>query len=121
MELGWQQTAPPGGCSPTAAPVQLRGLGQGTVTCQGCPQRAEHPGQVLTRDQHPRVAPAPAQGAGCAALLGSLLGIPYFGSSARFLDVLCQFKKDLNFIKVKHHEAETRGVAGYIKMVLICL
>lgn len=54
-------------------------------------------------------------------LLGSLLGIPYFGSSARFLDVLCQFKKDLNFIKVKHHEAETRGVAGYIKMVLICL
>lgn len=49
-------------------------------------------------------------------------GHPLFWfKSAHFLDVLCQLKKDLNFTKVKHYESETRGVAGYIKMVLLCL
>lgn len=71
---GLAANGPAWGLQPHSSPMQLWGLGQGTTTCQGCPQRAEHPGQVLTRDQHPRVAPAPAQGAGCAALLGSLLG-----------------------------------------------
>lgn len=119
---GLAANSPAWGLQPHSSPAAAVGFGSGHHHLPGLSPKGRAPRAGPHQGSAPKGGTSTSTGSWLCHAAGQSAGHPLFRfKSAHFLDVLCQFKKDLNFTEVKRYESETRGVAGYIKMVLICL